>query len=181
VHLQPVDPGEVFQDAAGEGDDQVDVDVGVVFNASVTKGEQTLVYASSCSTLYARNGCMWIAWLFGHCLLFDASVLQAEQSSMSTCFLVQQQLHAYSLASDAIQITHWLSLRLSFPMLPEHCAPSQPVLHAAIPASAAACIMAVLVSEVQTGFVWVCMQCSQLVSMIVWLKPLCSYAGLAQL
>ena len=47
VHLQPVDPGEVFQDAAGEGDDQVDVDVGVVFNASVTKGEQTLVYASS--------------------------------------------------------------------------------------------------------------------------------------
>jgi len=132
VHLQPVDPGEVFQDAAGEGDDQVDVDVGVVFNASVTKGEQTLVYASSCSTLYARNGCMWIAWLFGHCLLFDASVLQAEQSSMSTCFLVQQQLHAYSLASDAIQITHWLSLRLSFPMLPEHCAPSQPVLHAAI-------------------------------------------------
>ncbi len=122
----------MFQDAAGEGDDQVDVDVGVVFNASVTKGEQTLVYASSCSTLYARNGCMWIAWLFGHCLLFDASVLQAEQSSMSTCFLVQQQLHAYSLASDAIQITHWLSLRLSFPMLPEHCAPSQPVLHAAI-------------------------------------------------
>jgi len=43
VRLQPVDPGEVFQDAAGEGDDQVDVDVGVVFNASVTKGEQTLV------------------------------------------------------------------------------------------------------------------------------------------
>ncbi|KAL0043316.1 hypothetical protein WJX79_001306 [Trebouxia sp. C0005] len=44
VNDQPVDPGEVFQDAAGEGDDQVDVDVGVVFNASVTKGEQTLVF-----------------------------------------------------------------------------------------------------------------------------------------
>lgn len=55
MRLQPVDPGEVFQDAAGEGDDQVDVDVGVVFNASVTKGEQTLVYASSYPTLYARN------------------------------------------------------------------------------------------------------------------------------
>jgi len=55
VRLQPVDPGEVFQDAAGEGDDQVDVDVGVVFNASVTKGEQTLVYASSFVTLYARS------------------------------------------------------------------------------------------------------------------------------
>ena len=96
VHLQPVDPGEVFQDAAGEGDDQVDVDVGVVFNASVTKGEQTLVYASSSSfcyarnsvtkgeqtlvyassypTLYARNGCLWTAWLSKYCFLFDAFV-----------------------------------------------------------------------------------------------------------
>lgn len=44
--LQPVDPGEVFQDAAGEGEDQVDVDVGVVFNASVIKGKQTLVYVA---------------------------------------------------------------------------------------------------------------------------------------
>lgn len=42
--LQPVEPGEVFQDAASDGADaEVDVDVGVVFNASVTKGEQTLV------------------------------------------------------------------------------------------------------------------------------------------
>ena len=42
--LQPVEPGEVFQDAASEGAEaEVDVDVGVVFNASVTKGEQTLV------------------------------------------------------------------------------------------------------------------------------------------
>lgn len=40
--VQPVDPGEVYQDMAGEND-EVDVDVGVAFNASVIKGEQSLV------------------------------------------------------------------------------------------------------------------------------------------
>ena len=42
--LQPVEPGEVYQDAASEGAEaDVDVDLGVVFNASVIKGDQTLV------------------------------------------------------------------------------------------------------------------------------------------
>ena len=49
-----MDPGEVFQDAAGEGEDQVDVDVGVVFNASVIKGKQTLVYASPTQKVYVH-------------------------------------------------------------------------------------------------------------------------------
>ena len=43
MHLQPVDPGEVYQDMAGGTDEDVAVDVGVQFNASVMKGEQTLV------------------------------------------------------------------------------------------------------------------------------------------
>ena len=43
MYLQPVDPGEVYQDMAGEVADEVAVDVGVQFNASVMKGEQSLV------------------------------------------------------------------------------------------------------------------------------------------
>lgn len=42
LYLQPVDPGEAYQDMAAENDD-VSVDVGVQFNASVMKGEQSLV------------------------------------------------------------------------------------------------------------------------------------------
>ena len=41
--MQPVEPGQVYEDAAGEQDPEIEVDVGVVFNASVTKGDQTLV------------------------------------------------------------------------------------------------------------------------------------------
>ena len=41
--MQPVEPGQVYEDAAGEQDPAIEVDVGVVFNASVTKGDQTLV------------------------------------------------------------------------------------------------------------------------------------------
>ena len=33
----------MFEDASGDGEEEIDVDVGVVFNASVTKGDQTLV------------------------------------------------------------------------------------------------------------------------------------------
>lgn len=40
--MQPVDPGEVI-DEGGENGPEVNVDVGIVFNASVTKGDQTLV------------------------------------------------------------------------------------------------------------------------------------------
>lgn len=43
LHLQPVDPGEVYQDMAGGAEEDVAVDVGVQFNASVMKGEQSLV------------------------------------------------------------------------------------------------------------------------------------------
>ena len=43
LRLQPVDPGEVYQDMAGGENDEVAVDVGVQFNACVTKGEQSLV------------------------------------------------------------------------------------------------------------------------------------------
>lgn len=42
LYLQPVDPGEAYQDMAAEND-EVSVDVGVQFNASVMKGEQSLV------------------------------------------------------------------------------------------------------------------------------------------
>lgn len=43
VNNQPVDPGEVI-DEGGENGPEVNVDVGIVFNASVTKGDQTLVF-----------------------------------------------------------------------------------------------------------------------------------------
>lgn len=43
LHPQPVDPGEVYQEMAEGDNEEVDVDVGVHFNASVTKGEQSLV------------------------------------------------------------------------------------------------------------------------------------------
>lgn len=41
--FQPVEPGQVYEDAAGEQAPEIEVDVGVVFNASVTKEDQTLV------------------------------------------------------------------------------------------------------------------------------------------
>ncbi|KAL3146728.1 hypothetical protein ABBQ38_014715 [Trebouxia sp. C0009 RCD-2024] len=44
VNDQPVDPGEVYQEMAEGDNEEVDVDVGVHFNASVTKGEQSLVF-----------------------------------------------------------------------------------------------------------------------------------------
>jgi len=44
VNNQPVEPGQVYEDAAGEQDPEIEVDVGVVFNASVTKEDQTLVF-----------------------------------------------------------------------------------------------------------------------------------------
>lgn len=38
-----MDPGEVYQEMPDGDNEDVDVDVGVQFNATVTKGEQSLV------------------------------------------------------------------------------------------------------------------------------------------
>lgn len=65
------------------------------------------------------------------CLLFDVFGLNAEQSFTKQLLSASAAAAFIQLCFYAIQITHLLSLTLSFPMCHEQCVPWQPALHAA--------------------------------------------------